>query len=182
MKICVFGLWHLGSVTAACLSSLNQKVIGLDFNKRRIEDINKGKLPISEPCLDEMTSKSVKAKNLIFIHDLKDLPKKIDYLWVTHDTPVNFSDKSNTNSVLIELNKVLRHVHTSTTVIISSQLPAGTARRLEKKYKSKFDFAVVPENLRLGNAINTFFNQDRLIVGISNSRLKIKLKKLINDS
>ena len=42
MKICVLGLWHLGTVTSACMSSIGHKVIGLDFDKNLINGLNNG--------------------------------------------------------------------------------------------------------------------------------------------
>ena len=40
MKICILGLWHLGSVTAACLAKLKHEVVGLDFNKKVIYNLH----------------------------------------------------------------------------------------------------------------------------------------------
>ena len=49
MKVCVHGLWHLGSVTAACLASVNHQVIGLDSEDEVVQKIMLGKGPVSEP-------------------------------------------------------------------------------------------------------------------------------------
>ena len=62
MKICVLGLWHLGSVTAACLSKLNYDVVGLDFDHKRIKNLRKNIPPVLEPkiinLIKELPSKS----------------------------------------------------------------------------------------------------------------------------
>ena len=180
MKICILGMWHLGSVTATCISSLNNEVIALDYDKKIINDLNNLIFPVQEPRLLEIAKKSFKEKKLRFISSANKIPKEIDYLWVTYDTPVNFQDKSDTSYVKKYIIKTLNNLKKSIPIIISSQLPAGTVRELEVKYKDKFDFIVIPENLRLGNAVNTFYQQKRILVGIRNKNLKSKIKKLLS--
>ena len=53
MKICVYGLWHLGTVTAACLANRGFEVVGLDPNTKTIDDLNCGKAPLYEPGMDK---------------------------------------------------------------------------------------------------------------------------------
>ena len=40
MKVCILGLWHLGTVISASISSLNIKVLGLDEEEKIIKDLN----------------------------------------------------------------------------------------------------------------------------------------------
>ena len=54
MKICVQGLWHLGSVTAACLASVGHDVVGLDSDANIVNNLAEGKAPLFEPGLDEL--------------------------------------------------------------------------------------------------------------------------------
>ena len=58
MKICVQGLWHLGSVTAACLAYVGHDVVGLDDDLSNINNLNHGKAPLFEPGLDKMIAVS----------------------------------------------------------------------------------------------------------------------------
>lgn len=179
MKICVLGLWHLGSVTAACLSKLNYDVVGFDFDRKRIENLRKNISPVSEPKIINLLKDGQKKGNLKFIHSIEDLPKKLDYLWVTYDTPVNDNDHSNVDFVLRNVKKVISKINIRTKIIISSQLPAGTIRQFKNKNKLSFDFIVIPENLRLGSSVTSFFTQDRLVIGRESKRLEPKLKKLL---
>ena len=179
MKICILGLWHLGSVTAACLAKLKHEVVGLDFNKKVIYNLQNNIPPISEPNISELIQHGQRKGNLNFIDNVKDLPKQLDFLWVTYDTPVNYNDRSNVNYVLKNIKKVIPKINKRTKIIISSQLPAGATNEFKKKNKLDFDFIVIPENLRLGNSIYSFFNQDRIVIGLENKKLKTKLKKLL---
>ena len=62
MNVCVLGLWHLGSVTSACLSSVGHKVTGLDFDLNLINDLNNGKAPIFEPGLNNLLERGIYKK------------------------------------------------------------------------------------------------------------------------
>jgi len=54
MKVCVQGLWHLGTVTAACLASLGNDVSGLDFDTSTVEGLRNGIPPLFEPGLESL--------------------------------------------------------------------------------------------------------------------------------
>jgi UDPglucose 6-dehydrogenase len=42
MKVCVKGLWHLGSVTAACLATVGHEVVGLDADQKTVDGLGQG--------------------------------------------------------------------------------------------------------------------------------------------
>ena len=57
MIVCVLGLWHLGTVTAACLAEAGHRVIGLDHDASTIAKLGDGIAPIAEPRLDALLAK-----------------------------------------------------------------------------------------------------------------------------
>jgi len=176
MKIVVQGLWHLGSVTAAC-NAKHFLVVGLDFDAANVAKLNSGHAPLLEPGLDELISAGLAAKKLSFTNDAKTACENADVLWLTYDTPVNDADESDVESVLTNLRRVLPHLPNGTLVLISAQLPVGTCAQLEKEFP-QFHFACSPENLRLGKAIDSFEKAERVIVGIRDDAKKLLLEKL----
>ena len=73
MKISVEGLWHLGLITAASLSSLNHKIIGFSKNDDEVKKIKKNDLPIYEKNLNNYLLNGVKKKKINFTSNLKDI-------------------------------------------------------------------------------------------------------------
>jgi UDPglucose 6-dehydrogenase len=176
MKITVLGLWHLGSVTAACCAKHFQ-VVGLDFDAANVAKLNSGRAPLLEPGLDDLISAGIAAKKLSFTADAKTACASADILWLCYDTPVNENDESDVESVLANLRKALVHLPKGALVLISAQLPVGTCAKLEKEF-SQFHFACSPENLRLGKAVESFEKAGRVIVGIRDDAKKPVLEKL----
>src|SRR5262249_43006603 len=148
MNITVLGLWHLGSVTAACCAKHFQ-VIGFDFDAANIANLNLGKAPLFEPGLNELVTSGIAAGKLSFTTDPKIACAKADVLWLAYDTPVNESDESDVSFVLEKLRRALTTLPKGALVLISAQLPVGTCAQLEKEFP-QFHFACSPENLRLG--------------------------------
>jgi len=176
MKIVVQGLWHLGSVTAACCSK-HFEVVGLDFDEANVAKLNSGKAPILEPGLDELLAAGIASKKLSFTTNAKIACANADVLWLTYDTPVNDNDESDVKSVLADFRKALPHLPKGALVLISSQLPVGTCAKLEKEFPQSH-FAYSPENLRLGKAIDAFEKAERVVVGIRNDTKKALLEQL----
>jgi len=163
MKIAVLGLWHLGCVTAACCAKFTE-VIGLDFDPQTIENLRSGKPPVFEPGLEDLIRNGLTSGRLSFESEPAVALKDTDLLWVAFDTPVDEYDYADLAPVLDGIDCCLPHLHENTIVLISSQIPAGTCRSLEKKYPGK-RFAYSPENLRLGKAIEIFLKPERIILG-----------------
>jgi UDPglucose 6-dehydrogenase len=176
MHIVVLGLWHLGCVTAACCSQHFQ-VTGIDFEPGVADGLAKGKPPIMEPGLDELLAEGIAAGRLGFTTDPAASCAEADILWVTYDTPVDDDDRPDPEFVLERVRRVVPCLREGAIVLLSSQLPVGTCARLEAEFPGR-SFAVSPENLRLGRALDAFTKADRVIVGLRDEALKEKLNKL----
>ena len=186
MKICVQGLWHLGSVTAACLASVGHDVVGLDGDSNNISNLNQGKAPLFEPGLDEMIQNEINQGHLRFAQSSREALADAELLWVTFDTPVDEEDHADVEFVLGKIKSVLPELNDGTVVLISSQIPVGSIKKLEyfvkdNYIKKQICFAYSPENLRLGKSIDVFLNPDRIVVGTRNDETKEKLKKLFSQ-
>ena len=152
MNITVLGLWHLGSVTAACCAR-HYEVTGLDFDESVVAGLASGTAPILEPGLNELLASGLAKKSLHFTTDAQTACANADILWLTYDTPVNDRDESDVAFVLDRLRRALPHLPSGALVLISSQLPVGTCAALEREFP-QFHFACSPENLRLGRALD----------------------------
>jgi UDPglucose 6-dehydrogenase len=183
MKICVQGLWHLGLVTSACLASLGFDVVGIDPDSLLIKNLKNKKLPIFEPGLDDLITSGLDNGNLQFELSSPNNLKGAGLLWVTFDTPVDDDDKADVAFVENQIKKVLPDLDINTVILISSQMPVLSVRKLEAYAAEhlphkKFRFASSPENLRLGKAIDVFTNPDRIVVGFRDQETKEFLEKI----
>ncbi|MEI6279031.1 MAG: nucleotide sugar dehydrogenase [Verrucomicrobiae bacterium] len=176
MNITVLGLWHLGSVTAACCAR-HFSVIGLDFDGVNVARLNDGRAPLAEPGLNELITVGLVAKRLSFTSDPKAACENAEVLWLAYDTPVNDDDESDVDAVLASLRLALPHLRDDALVLVSAQMPVGTCARLEREFP-QFHFACSPENLRLGKAIEAFEKADRVVVGIRNDTKRELLRSL----
>ena len=180
-KITVFGLWHLGCVTVVGLAELGYKVIGTDLDKKAVEALSRGRAPVFEPGLEELLKKHL-MKNLIFEFDKRAALEDADFIFVTFDTKVDEHDKVDLSDIHQAANEIADHIKSGSVIVVSSQVPVGTCSELKKtiskKTKSKFDICYLPENLRLGEAINSFLKPERIVIGASNAHTLEKVKKL----
>ncbi|MEZ5405590.1 MAG: nucleotide sugar dehydrogenase [Verrucomicrobiia bacterium] len=178
MRVTILGLWHLGSVTAACCSE-HFETVGLDFDPKIINDLQQGKAPIAEPGLNDLIASGLQTNKLRFTTDIADACNQTDILWVCYDTPVDENDVANVDFVLNGVQLCLPSLPSNAVILISSQLPVGTAKKIESWPETKNrSIAVSPENLRLGQALEVFRHPDRVIIGARNSQTHTKLELL----
>ena len=184
MRVCVQGLWHLGSVTAACLAASGHDVSGLDADVATIEKLKLGKAPLFEPGLDDLLQAGIDQGRLHFHSNPAQALAGAEVMWVAFDTPVDDDDQADVAFVLDQVQLALPHLADGALVLVSSQMPVGSVRKLETFSQQslpdkKFEFACSPENLRLGKAIEVFSNPDRIVVGVRTVRAREVLQKLL---
>ncbi len=184
MNVCVVGLWHLGSVTAACLASLGHRVVGLDSDENTIAGLRAGRPPLFEPGLAELVETQANAGRLSFTSDPRAALESAEVVWVTYDTPVDDDDVADVDSVLSSVAALFPNIQAGALVLISSQVIAGCTRRLQLQCDTEqpgrdIQFAYSPENLRLGKAIEVFTNPDRVVVGANTERARSVVRTLL---
>ncbi|HEY9731601.1 MAG TPA: nucleotide sugar dehydrogenase [Drouetiella sp.] len=185
MKVAVIGLWHLGTVVAACLGKAGHEVVGIDEDRGVIADLILGKPPIAEPGLEETCRAVVQAGMLRFSSDLASA-SDADVVWIAYDTPVDDQDRADVEFVQRKIEAVLPHLQPETLVLISSQVPVGFTRAMADYAQKTFPeknllFGYSPENLRLGKAIQVFMEPDRVVVGISHEKARLKVLDLVKS-
>ena len=170
MNVCVFGLWHLGCVTAACLAE-NFTTVGVDPDSSTVARLQAGEPPVFEPGLCELIRAGVRNSKLNFTCELGEAVRQSDVVWVTFDTPVNEEDEADCAYVVQQVCSLFPHLRPGMMVLISSQLPVGSTSSIEALYRQEYPdrdvrFAYSPENLRLGKALDVFRRPGRVVVGI----------------
>jgi UDPglucose 6-dehydrogenase len=177
----VIGLWHLGSVTAACVADAGNHVIGVDPNPAVVEGLLAGRPPISEPGLAELLAGN--SSRLDFTCEPWALAGA-RRAWVTFDTPVDDDDGADVEWVLEHSLELLAELPEDSLVVVSSQLPVGSIATLQERCALRrgdagLRFACVPENLRLGRALESFRARDRIVAGVRDERDRAELAELL---
>jgi UDPglucose 6-dehydrogenase len=169
-RVGVLGLWHLGSVTAACLAESGFDVVGLDPDPAVVAELDAGRPPVGEPGLAELMAADVEAGKLRFSVPDKVSLAGLRVLWVAFDTPVDEEDRVDVDFVVDHVREVLPRLDQGTLVVTSSQLPVGTVAGFEAfaagAGRDDLEFAAVPENLRLGKALDSFRKAERFVAGV----------------
>jgi len=184
VNVCVYGLWHLGSVTAACLASAGHQVTGTDADPEIVAHLAGGVPPLFEPGLAALVEEGLAAGRLRFTADVASAVAGAEVVWVTCDTPVDEQDRANVEAVVQGATSLLPHLSDGALVLVSSQVPVGTTARLERAFEAiaagrQVGFACSPENLRLGHAIAAFTNPDRVVVGTRSEKDRAVVAELL---
>lgn len=171
MTVCVYGLWHLGTVTAACLASRGVTTVGLAETPAAAAELNAGKTPLFEPGLDDLLAQGLQNGTLSFTNDVAAAVSSADLLWVNFDTPVDDNDVADVCYVLDRVRGTFPHLKDGAVVLVSSQVPVGSTALLEHDFAAgakgrNVSFAYSPENLRLGDAIRVFTQPERIVIGV----------------
>src|ERR1700694_4786576 len=183
MKICVFGTWHLGCVTAACLADAGYCTVGLDYDRAVIAGLEAGQAPLFEPGLSDLIAEGLSASRLSFSSDPGEV-SDCELVWVTFDTPVDDDDVADVDSVAHAVRSLFPGLRDGASVLSSSQLLVGSTRALAQAFSREqptktCHFAYSPENLRLGKAIQIFKEADRMIVGSETATVREILQPML---
>ncbi len=184
MRLCMIGTGYVGLVSGVCFSDLGNDVICVDKNINKINNLQKGIIPIYEPGLEELVEKNIKNQRLSFSTDLKNSIKKSDIIFICVGTPSKKGSSNADLKFIFDVAKDLaKNINKFKIIVTKSTVPLTTGDDIERillKKNSKNKFAVVsnPEFLREGDAIRDFIYPDRIVVGANDTKSNKILKNL----
>lgn len=178
MKIAIFGMGYVGLTAAGCLTKDGHTVIGVDVSKEKVEQINRGETPISEPGLDLLIKDAVRGNLLYAVRDIGEKINECDMAFVCVGTP-SAPDGSHNMSYIIEVTRqIASAVQTSRasplTVVYRSTIRPGTLEELvypvfKTVLKDRIDEVIElvynPEFLRESVAIKDYFSPPKIVIG-----------------
>jgi UDPglucose 6-dehydrogenase len=174
MKITVIGTGYVGLVTGACLADVGNDVLCLDLDKRKIDVLNSGGIPIHEPGLDAVVARNRSAGRLHFTTDVAASVAHGHIQFIAVGTPPDEDGSADLSHVVAAARSIGRHMQSYQLVVDKSTVPVGTAdavraaiREELAKRKAEIPFSVVsnPEFLKEGAAVEDFMRPDRVVIG-----------------
>jgi len=183
-RAAVIGAGYVGLVTATCLAELGHTIICVDNDKRKLENLKKGIMPIYEPGLEELVARNRKARRLIFSSSIKEAAQHSEVVFICVNTPPlpnGGADLSAVEGVAAEIAEVMNGYKV---IVGKSTVPAETHKRIQEtierisKGKADFDVASNPEFLREGHAVSDTLHPDRIVIGVESSRAEKMMRRL----
>jgi len=182
LNIAIIGTGYVGLVTGTCFAETGNEVICVDIDKNKVENMQKGNVPIYEPGLDLLVERNIKVGRLKFTTDIKEAVRKSEVIFLSLPTPQDGDGSADLKYILNvadELGKLFKSEPGIGYKILvdKSTVPVGTSDKVRsavKKHAPDFDFDVAsnPEFLREGMAVDDFMKPERVVIGTSNEKTK----------
>ena len=177
MRVSVFGLGYVGSVSAAAFAADGHDVVGVDVNAAKVQAINEGRSPIVEPGLDDLLQRGAAERRLRATTDTGEAVHATDLSLICVGTPSRKNgslDLTYLERVCEQIGEALAGKDDYHVVVVRSTVLPGTThgvvipaleRTSGKKYGEGFGVAVNPEFLREGTALRDFRQPPLTLVG-----------------
>jgi len=182
MKVSVVGVGYVGLVAAACLADGGNHVICVDNDKKKIENLQKGLIPIYEPGLEEIIRRNEKAGRLVFTTELKEGVEHSLIIILGVGTPSAPDGSADISAVLSVAEEIAQLMKEYRILVVKSTVPVGTYKVVSDLIASKtevpFDYVSNPEFLKEGSAVEDFLKPDRVIIGTTNPAVMELMKQL----
>lgn len=187
MKIAVIGTGYVGLVTGACFSEVSVNVICVDIDQKKIDNLNKGIIPIYEPGLEEIVLRNSTKNKLKFSTSLQESIKDVDVVFIAVGTPPDEDGSADLKYVLSVASDIGKYIQKQIVVVNKSTVPVGTAEKVKQAIQKEltlrgqtieFYVASNPEFLKEGSAIDDFMKPDRIVIGTDNIDAENIMRKL----
>jgi UDPglucose 6-dehydrogenase len=182
MKISVVGTGYVGLVVGACLAENGHEVICVDKDEAKVRALQKGKIPIYEPGLEELVKRNRVEKRLSFTTTLPRAVRQTQIIFIAVGTPEAEDGSADLQHVLGVARDVARAMNGYKVIVDKSTVPVGTAERVREviRRETTHPFSVVsnPEFLKQGAAVNDFLKPDRVVIGAEDPRGAELMKEL----
>lgn len=187
MKIAIVGSGYVGLVSGACFSEVGVDVTCVDINKEKIENLQKGIIPIYEPGLDELVTRNVEAGRLHFTTNLANVLDDIEVVFSAVGTPPDEDGSADLQYVLEVARTFGQNIKKYSLLVTKSTVPVGTSKKIKAVIREEldkrgvdipFEVASNPEFLKEGAAIKDFMSPDRVVIGIESDRARKVMERL----
>jgi GDP-mannose 6-dehydrogenase len=177
MKLSVWGLGYVGTVSAGCLAQEGHEVIGVDSETRKVDLINAGKPPIIEKDIGQIIERQVAAGRLSATTEASVAVRQTDLFLICVGTPSRSNgdiELKYVRRVCEEIGTALRDHQGAPVVVIRSTMLPGTMREVViptletfsgRRAGVEFGVCINPEFLREGTAVHDFFNPPKTVIG-----------------
>ncbi len=188
-KIVIVGTGYVGLVTGACFSEMGNKVVCVDIDTKKIENLKNGIIPIFEPGLEQIVKNNYQNKNIDFTTNLKDVINQASIIFIAVGTPMGEDGSADLQYVLAVAKQIGELMQHPLIIVDKSTVPVGTADKVKQTIQNELDkrgvsidFDVVsnPEFLKEGDAINDFMRPDRVVIGAETVEVTERMKQLYN--
>jgi UDPglucose 6-dehydrogenase len=187
MKITVVGTGYVGLVSGACFAEVGIDVTCVDIDKTKIDNLNKGIIPIYEPGLEDIVARNKAKGRLHFTTNLAETLEGCEVVFSAVGTPPDEDGSADLSYVIGVARELGQHMNNYLVMVTKSTVPVGTARLVKQAIQAEldrrgveitFDVASNPEFLKEGAAIEDFLKPDRIVVGIESARAEELMSKL----
>lgn len=177
MRVSVFGLGYVGTVSAGCLATEGHQVIGVDPVRTKVDLINSGYSPIIEAEIGEIIATAVSTGGLRATGDPVEAIENTELSFVCVGTPSQANgnlDLHYIRRICEQIGGALKHKSARHTVVIRSTILPGTMHGIVIPVLEEFsgkkagiDFGVChnPEFLREGSAVRDFHAPPKTVIG-----------------
>jgi UDPglucose 6-dehydrogenase len=171
MNICVIGTGYVGLVTGACLAEFGMNLICVDNDRPKIELLQKGKVTIHEPGLEDLVIKNMKEGRLSFSTSIEEGVKSSLVIFIAVGTPSHDDGSADLKFVEAVAKGIGQYMNGYKVIVVKSTVPVGTCHRLKQLIQGHqaqpipFDIVSNPEFQREGSAIEDFMRPDRVTIG-----------------
>lgn len=181
MKVSVFGLGYVGTVTIGCLAADGHSLIAVDVNADKVAALNAGRCPIVEEGVETLLADAMRDGRIRATMDALDAVSNSEVSLVCVGTPSRPNgslDLSAVERVAASIGTALAATSAPHLVIVRSTMLPGSVRGivmpLLEKYSRKdigesFSVAYNPEFLREGTSVSDFYNPPYTLVGCLSS-------------
>ncbi len=183
LRLSVIGTGYLGATHAACMAELGYEVVGLDVDPAKVDLLRSGRVPFSEPGLDEVLARNIEAGRLRFTTSFAEVGEFADVHFVCVGTPqAAGAQRADTSQVFGSVESLLPHLRPGALVVGKSTVPVGTAHQLAERIAESgpegAELAWNPEFLREGFAVEDTLHPDRLVIGVRSQRAEDLLREV----
>src|SRR5690606_16400729 len=174
MKIAVVGTGYVGLVVGACLAENGNDVVCVDKDAAKVRALQRGRIPIYEPGLEEYVRRNRAEQRLTFTTNLTRAVRASEVIFIAVGTPMGEDGSADLQHVLAVAKDVARAMNGYKVIVDKSTVPVGTAEKVKQvvRRETTHPFSVVsnPEFLKQGAAVDDFMKPDRVVIGADDPR------------